>query len=144
MILRTDIGERTYARPDTLIIPTNLRFRAEEIVGTDKGLYSAEGTKNVLGPSGSGKLKIMEIPRLGDYDTNNWFLVNEREMKQALLWLWVVKPDYASTVDFETKAFKTSAYTELGWLFRAWRFGWGSLVSEGEVRYGYNQKPSRD
>jgi len=127
--LRSDIGERIYPEADCIFYPTNLKFRVEEIFGTEKGLDNAEGNLNVLGPRGSANMKRMEIPRLGDSSTTNWFIGNYAEMKKMLLWMWLVKPEYDSTVDFETKSFKTSVYTQFGWLFRGWRWVYGSMVS---------------
>ncbi len=64
---RNDISERIIINPDTLIVPDNLYDKALELVGTEKGLDSAEGTINVQ----KGRFKVIPWLRLDDYDTNS-------------------------------------------------------------------------
>ncbi len=66
---RNDISERIEIEPDILLVPSNLYDTAMEIIGSDKDPETANNTKNML----YGKFKVIEYPRLDDYDTNNWF-----------------------------------------------------------------------
>ena len=75
---RNDISERISIEPDTLIVPDTLADKAAEIMGTEKGLYSAEGTINVQ----KGRFKVIPYLRLDDYDTNNWFMCDSNLMKK--------------------------------------------------------------
>jgi phage major head subunit gpT-like protein len=111
--------------PDTLIVPDNLADTAEEIAGTDKGLYSAEGTINVQ----KGRWKIIPYLRLDDYDTNNWFMVDSKMMKKYLVWIERVKPEPNNTIDFETYQIKHSVYMRCANGFTEWRFIYGHTVS---------------
>jgi hypothetical protein len=120
-----DIGQRIVVEPDTLIVPDNLYDTALEIVGTDKGLYSGEGTKNVQ----QGRFKVVPYLRLDDYDTNNWFLVDSKMMKKDLLWIDRIPFETKTTVDFETFAVKFSGYFRCGCGFKGWRWIYGSAVS---------------
>jgi phage major head subunit gpT-like protein len=108
-----------------LIVPDELGDLAEELVGTVKGLDTAEGNINPQ----YGRYKVMRYMRLSDYDTNNWFLVNMDLMKRSLIWIDRVSQETETTVDFETKAVKHSIYSRFGYGFKDWRFIYGNLVS---------------
>jgi len=122
---RNDISERIVIDPDTLIVPDNLYDTALEIVGTEKGLYSAEGTINVQ----KGRYSVIPYLRLDDYDTNNWFMVDSKLMKKNLIWINRIKPEPHNTIDFETFQIKHSVYFRMGNGFLDWRWIYGHTVS---------------
>ena len=122
---RSDIGERIVIEPDTLIVPDNLADKAEEIVGTDKGLYSAEGTVNVQ----KGRYKIVPWLRLDDTDTNNWGMVDSRLMKKFLAWFNRIPPEPNNTIDFETWIVKHSIYFRCSYGWTNWRWIYWHTVS---------------
>ena len=122
---RNELGERIEINPDTLIVPDNLADTAEEIVGTEKGLYSAEGTVNVQ----YKRFKVIPYLRLDDYDTNNWFMVDSAQMKKWLVFIDRIKATDAHTIDFETFYVKDSVYMRLSNGFLDWRFIMGHNVS---------------
>ena len=122
---RNDISERINIEPDTLIVPDNLADKAMEIVGTDKGLYSAEGTINVQ----KGRFKVIPFLRLDDYDTNNWMMVDSSLMKRFLVWINRINPEPNNTIDFETFTVKHSVYMRVGNGFLDWRWIFGHAVS---------------
>lgn len=64
---KNDIGERISINPDLLIVPDTLGDKADEIVGTPAGLYSAEGTINVQ----KGRFKVIRYRLLDDTSTKN-------------------------------------------------------------------------
>jgi phage major head subunit gpT-like protein len=122
---RNNIGERIEINPDTLIVPDSLGDKAEEIIGTATGLYSAEGTKNM----NSGRFKVIRYKRLDDYSTTNWFMVDSKLMKRFLIWIDRVKPETNNTVDFETFMIKHSVYFRIAYGFLNWRWIYGHNVS---------------
>lgn len=108
-----------------LIVPDTLGDLAEEIVGTVKGLDTAEGNINPQ----YGRYMVMRYMRLDDYDTNNWFLVNKDLMKKHLIWIDRISQETDSIPDFETKAVKHSIYSRWGYGFKDWRWIYGNAVS---------------
>ena len=122
---RNDISERIVIEPDTLIVPDNLADTAYEIVQTDKGLYSAEGTVNV----NKGRFKVIVYPRLDDYDTNNWFMSDSRLMKKYMIWIDRIAKEVNNTIDFETFMVKHSIYFRIGNGWTNWRHIYGHNVS---------------
>lgn len=123
---RNDIGERISVNPDTLIVPSELADLAWEITKTPKGYNSAEGTLNVESNRG---WKVIELMRLGDVDTNNWFMVDSAKMKKFLIWIDRVKAEFSNTQDFDTFIRKYAVYRRFanGWI--DWRFGYGHNVA---------------
>lgn len=115
---RDMLGERIDMEPDTIICPDNLVDKAMEIVGTEKGLDSAEGTINVQ----HGRYKIIPLMRWDDVDTNDWAMVDYKKMKKFLMWINRIKPEFKTTVDFETYAVKNAVYARFGNGFRDWRW----------------------
>jgi phage major head subunit gpT-like protein len=122
---RNDVSERIIINPDTLIVPDNLVYTATEIVGTEKGLNSAEGTINVH----YKQFKVIPYLRLDDYDTNNWFMVDMELMKKLLIWINRISPETNNTIDWETFMIKESIYGRFGNGFLDWRFVYGHNVS---------------
>lgn len=106
-----------------LVLPVDLKDRAEEILGTMKGLDNADQNKNVL----EGRYKIVDWIRLTD--VNNWFLVNESEMKENLFWFDKVKPEFARVEDFDAIIAKYRGYYLCTRGRADWRFGLGASVS---------------
>ncbi len=122
---RDDLGQRITIEPDTLIVPDNLEDKALEIVGTEKGLYSAEGTKNVQ----MNRFKVIPYLRLDDYDTNDWMMVDSKLMKRFLIWIDRVKPEPGNTIDFESYIIKHKIYFRIGCGFTDWRWIYHQKVS---------------
>ncbi len=122
---RNDISERIEIEPDILLVPSNLYDTAMEIIGSDKDPETANNTKNML----YGKFKVIEYPRLDDYDTNNWFMIDSSLMKKFLLWIDRIRPESQNTVDFETFIWKFSIYFRVACGFLNWRWIMGHQVS---------------
>ena len=129
---RNESGSRIVIEPDTLIVPDNLYDTACEAVGTN-----FNGATSMMDPdSANGKINtqykrwtVIPYPRLDDYDTNNWYMVDSKKMKEYLLWVDRIAPDIETTKDFETKMFKESIYSRFGYGFTEWRFCFGHSVS---------------
>ena len=129
---RNESGSRIVIEPDTLIVPDNLYDTACEAVGTN-----FNGATSMMDPdSANGKINsqykrwsVIAYPRLDDYDTNNWFMVDSKKMKEYLLWVDRIAPDIETTKDFESKMFKQSIYSRFGYGFTEWRWIYGMSVS---------------
>jgi phage major head subunit gpT-like protein len=122
---KNDIGERIEINPTALIVPDALADKAMEIMGTEKGLYSAEGTKNVQ----AGRFKVIPYMRLDDSDTNDWFMVDEGMMKKYLVFIDRIKAQDNSQLDFETFHSKFSTYFRCAAGFLEWRWIYGQKVT---------------
>ncbi len=123
---RNDISERIDMSDNfALVVPDALADTAYEIVNTPKGLDTAEGNVNPQ----YGRYKIIVLPRLDDYDTNNWFMVNLDLMKESLIWFNRIEPEVASTWDFDTLLLKTRVYFRCSYGWIDWRWIYGSIVS---------------
>jgi len=123
---RNDIGERIEMSDNlTLIVPDNLADTAQEIVGTQAGYASADGTINM----DYRRYNVIPYLRLDDYDTNNWFMVDMNAMKRDLLWIDRVKDDINHAFDFETYLSKISIYFRVAFGWKDWRFIYGHNVA---------------
>lgn len=123
---RSNISERINVGSNLgLIVPDNLADRAMEIVGTPKGLDTAEGNINVQ----HDRYTVIPYSLLDDTDTNNWFMVDLDNMKKYNKWVDRVSPEINNTVDFETYALKTSVYFRAASGFTDWRWIYGHSVS---------------
>lgn len=117
---RDDISERIDTVDDkyALVYPSNLAGTAHEIVKTIVGLDVTSQNANFL----HNKLELIEYPRLDDYDSNNWGMVNLTKMKQSLLWIDRIKPEFNTNVDFQTYVTQVSCYMRFGYGWRDWRW----------------------
>jgi hypothetical protein len=122
---RNDIGERIVTDPDTIICGESLADTAFEIFKSEKSPDNANNTMNPL----YNRFKVLVLKRLDDYDTNNFFLVDSRQMKKHLLWIDRIAKDSKMTIDFDTFMVKWSIYFRLGNGFKDWRWIDGANVS---------------
>jgi phage major head subunit gpT-like protein len=130
---RNDIGSRVVIEPDTLIVPDTQFDAACEALG-----YSGDtGASSMLDPdSGNGKInsqykrfKVIPYPRLDDYSTKSWYMVDSKRMKEFLIWLERIAPEISTTKDFDTFMFKQAIYARFGYGWLNWRFIYGHNVS---------------
>ena len=117
---RIETGDRF-----TLVFPDELEEQAYEIVKTKSGLDSAEGNENFQ----YGRYDMLCIPRLSDYDTNNWYMVDAARAKEDFHFVERIKPEPKDTWDFDTYILKLAIYMRNGVGFTDWRFGYGNQVS---------------
>ena len=123
---KNDDGERIEVGDDlALVVPDNLADTAEEIVGTQKSLDTAEGNINPQ----YGRYEVIPYLRLDDYDTNNWGMVWKSQMKEDLAWWNRINPESKNTVDFETYQLKQAVYFRNSWMWKDWRWIYWNLVS---------------
>lgn len=128
---RNDIGARITVNPTWLVVPDTLYDTACECVGqTDSGARSTldpdSGNNKVN--SQYGRWTVVSYPRLDDYDTNNWFMVDAVKMKEFLRWFDRIKPDIETDRDFDTKMIKQSIYGRYGYGWTDWRWVYGHNV----------------
>jgi hypothetical protein len=122
---RNDISERINMGDDlALVVPDALADTAYEIVGTQSGLYTAEGTKNVQ----YQRHEVIPYIRLDDYDTTDWYMVWKSQMKEDLLWIDRLSPEFKTTVDFETLQTKHSVYFRCSYGWKDWRWLYKNIV----------------
>jgi hypothetical protein len=123
---RNDISERIDTDDSFAIIcPDELEETAYEIVKTPAGYDTVGKDVNFQ----YGKYEIIPISRLSDIDSNNWFMALKSRMKNDLVFIDRVTPEYKTTVDWATYAIMQAIYMRIaaGWL--DWRWIYGHEVS---------------
>jgi phage major head subunit gpT-like protein len=130
---RNEAGARIIVEPDTIIVPDSQYDTACEAVG-----YSADvKASSELDPDSANhkinvnykRFKVISYPRLDDYSTKNWYMVDSKQMKKYLLWIDRIEPDIETFRDFETKMYKQSIYSRFGYGWTEWRWIYGMSVS---------------
>lgn len=125
-LFRNDISERINIGDDlALVVPDALVDTAMEIVGSPKGLYTAEHTTNVS----YQRYDVIPYLRLDDTDTNNWFMVWKSQMMKDNLFIDRIMAEVKTEKDFETYMLKTAVYMRCSRGFTDWRWIYGSQVS---------------
>jgi phage major head subunit gpT-like protein len=131
---RDNIGERIGdIDPDLILVPDALYSSTCEALGYDP----ETGADSSMDPESANRkinsmykrFKVLSHRLLDDYDTNNWFMIDSKKMKQYLMWINRIAPEIETTRDFETKQFKQSIYTVWGHGFTDWRWIYGCNVS---------------
>lgn len=105
-----------------LVVPVDLKDRAEEIVRTVKGIDSAEHTKNVL----EDRYRVTDWIRLTS--TTNWFLINMEGCKENCTWFDKVKNEFAKEEAFDEIIAKYRSYMVYHIMVNDWRFILGANV----------------
>ena len=130
---KNETGQRIVIEPDTIIVPDSLYDTACEAVGANETGATSERDPDT---AHYGKINVQYkrwtiIPylRLDDYDTNNWFMVDSKQMKNFLIWINRIAPEVETEKDFESKMFKQSIYSRFGYGHTDWRFIYGMNVS---------------
>ena len=120
MRFRDDAGNLFQDRSNFAIVhPVTLTFRTEEIIGTDRGLYTDEGTINVH----QGRYSSLPYPLLDEVSTSAWTLIRVERAKKDLLWFNRIEPKYTIHIDRDTLATIHSIQGRFGYMFKGWRFG---------------------
>jgi phage major head subunit gpT-like protein len=130
---RNEIGQRVIIDPDTILVPDSIYDATCEAVG-----WSEKGASSDRDPDSAhyGKINpqyrrwnVIPYPRLDDFDTNNWFMLDSKLMKNFMIWIDRISPEIETTRDFESKMFKQSVYTRFGYGWTDWRFIYWHNVS---------------
>jgi len=109
--------------PDCLLVPVDLRDRADEIVRTPKGLDTAEGNINIE----AGRYQVKDRVRMTD--TNNWAIMNGPSMKESLRWFDKVPVEFARVEAFDEIVAKYRGYQVYTLGYGDWRWILGAQVS---------------
>lgn len=120
---RGDRAERISVVPSMLVIPPDLYQTAFEIVESSGQPDSANNNANVH----KGRYDVVEWNYLTD--VNNWFLIDETTMKDAVLWIDRVAAEFAMVEDFDTLVGKWRLYARYGHGHNDWRWILGAQVS---------------
>ena len=122
---KNDIGERIQTNFDTIIHGSNLAADVWEVLNSEGKTGDNLNNKNFQ----QGRWKSIELPLLDDTDTNDWFIVDSKKMKEHLMWIDSIPYEFNSTTDFDTFVRKYASYFVVGWGFDEWRWIVGSSVS---------------
>jgi len=106
-------------KPDTVFGPLDLETTFTEVIQSDLKAGVSTNDVNVF----NQKFKIMTSQFLTD--TDNWFLIDSRRMKEFLIWQQRMPLEFKNTGDFDTFVKKWASYmryanTPLHW---PWIFG---------------------
>lgn len=121
--VKDNSGDKIGLLMNELWVPDDLEQKASEILQTEKGYDEATGTINFM----NGKFSLKTWNRISS--TKNWFLFNAEERKKNLIWFWRVKFETGKMEQFDNFTAKARAYMRYAWLWRNWRFGFGSNVT---------------
>lgn len=102
--------------PDTLFGPVDLDSQFREVI--DSKFKPGSNINNIN--AYNMKFDIRTSPLLSD--TNNWFLIDSKKMKQFLIWQQRIPLEFKNTGDFDSYGKKYAAYmryanTPLHWVF---------------------------
>jgi hypothetical protein len=118
---RDDAGQPLESHEaNCLLVPVDLKDRAEEIVRTVKGIDSAEHTKNVL----ENRYRVEDEIRLSS--ATNWFLINDAMCKENMCWMDKVPVEFAKEEAFDEVIAKFRGYMVYHILVNDWRFVLGA------------------
>lgn len=118
---RDDRANRMSVMPSMILYPPNLYQTAFEINESLGVPENANNARNVH----QGKYRLVEWNYLTD--TNNWFLIDEQMMKDALTWVERVASEFAMVEDFDTLLGKWRLYGRYGLGHNEWR--WVNVAS---------------
>jgi hypothetical protein len=110
-------GELLSVEGDGLIGPVALEQKFFEVKATEKGLYSAEGTKNF----NEGRYQYVVSRYFDDYSSKNWIMVDWALLKKAAVWIQRLEDEGGAKIDFETYRLKFSLYSYWGYGFMNWQ-----------------------
>jgi hypothetical protein len=126
MRLRDSQGNLINTRDKLAIVaPITLTDTIEEIIGTDRGLYTDEGTINVH----KGQYSSIPWILLDDTSTTDWSLIRVNETKKQLLWFDRLDAQYMAHIDKDTLSNVHSIHGRYGYLFKDWRWGYHNNVA---------------
>jgi len=124
MRLFTDeTGNLMIARGDTLVVPPALEEAAWEIVNASGKMDTADNNPNF----NKGKYKIVVWDYLSD--TNNWFMINSKLMKEYLSFYEWNPVEFFYAGEFDTLTSKHAGYCSVNVSAVDWRFVFGHAVS---------------
>lgn len=121
----TPKGEPMYVNLDTIVIPPELRYTADRIVGSEQGGVNLSTSLAVN--TQYKRWNVLVSPYLSD--SNNYYLIDSGMMKMNLFRNWVVENEVGSAEDFDSYAAKWRGYCFFGLQVNDWRWIYGGIVS---------------
>ena len=119
----TNRGNKFRNRPDTIICATDLLESVWEVVNSIGKVDGAMNNKNFHANYG---WNVIDTPWLDD--TNNWFVVDSKLMKQFMRWNVLDKLDFKQAEEFSSYAALYSAYMFYGFGVTHWAWLYGHSV----------------
>lgn len=124
-LFRDPTGQLANVTGDCLVVPESLYDTACEVTGFDP----RTGASSSMDPdTGNRKINIAYgtevIPwRFLDLigSSTMWFMIDKAMLKEFLIWVNRIGPEYESHIDFETKSVKASVYDRFGYGNLAWQ-----------------------
>lgn len=113
---KTDIGKKGNWKGDTLLVPYELRNEAWEIAYSTGKVNSGDNNANPY----KEKFKVIVSDWLADTDA--WFLIDSRAMKNNLFFLDRIPLEISSYKDPNTKNWKIDGYGRYSLGFRGWEW----------------------
>lgn len=108
--------------PDTLLGPVDLDTQFREVIDSKLKPGTQLNNINVF----NSKFNIITTPFLSD--TNDWFLIDSRRMKEFLIWLQRVPLEFKNEGDFDTYTKKYAAYMRYSNSPLHWMWVYGNQV----------------
>jgi len=121
-------GELLGVRPDALIMPPDLEEDAWEVVRSTGRPDTASRAENIY--NGMFTLYVWDFISDGvtDGDTDNWFMVDSRRMKQNLLWYQRIPLEVYGDGDLFAGKRRIGGYYRASFGVRDWRWVYGHAV----------------
>ena len=119
---RDNIQNATF--PDTLLVPTNLEEQAYELIKTKGKVDTAQNNVNFH----EGKYKLA-VWHNWLTDQNNWFMINQKKMKEELSWYEWNPVEFFYAGEFDTLVSKHAGYMSVNVSAVDWRWLFGHAVS---------------
>lgn len=123
--LTDDKSQLVGVNPDMILVPPELERTAIQIV-SERALYEPGGAQFDLNMF-AGRIKPVVWNRLTD--TNAWFLIDSRLMKEHLIFQWRIKPEFAAEQNFDGIVAKYRGYMRYGIGWSDWKFIYGNNPS---------------
>jgi len=117
---KDDRGKKLLIVPDTVIIPPNLEYQFDEMMKSEGRYDTANRVDNVR--RGAYKKIVLDFLT----DTNAWFMVDSKLMKQYLKWFERRKPTPERDEDFDTEVLKWKFISRYSFGFHGWHFVYGN------------------
>lgn len=109
--------------PDTLIGPADLDTQFREVIDSKFKPGTQLNNINVF----NNKFNIITTPFL--QDTNDWFMVDSRRMKEFLIWIQRMPLEFKNTGDFDSFTKKYATYMRYSNSPIHWPFVYGNSVT---------------
>lgn len=119
----TNTDNPLFDKPDMMIVPLDLANYAAEISKSTGKVDTNYNNVNVF----YGRYKVVASRLLTN--TKNWFLVNEKKMKENQVWFEVLRHEFGQDKEFNTLLLRYYVYMFYGFGFSEWNHVYGQQGS---------------